>query len=431
MTEKVTEAELKLIRTTDPSDGGATDTAATSSLMKMLATLDRRLLQELMTEQRFTPGDIIFHEGDPGDALYIIWAGRVAVVKGRFSRPDELFFRSPGEIVGDMALLENKPRWASLVAVDHVRLLRIERDSFYKLLQAHPTISLNLLALLSARLRASHDSYRAEMRPDKTTLRQISSLLDENEQLATLHQVRQETSDLIIHDLRSPLGNIYSVLNMLELVLPEDVLSANRELLDIARLAHTRMQDLVDSLLDVSKLENGDLDIERTPANLGEIIEEVLRLAAFAVERRTIDFVTHLEPDLPLIMVDGDRIRRVLTNLIDNAIKFTPEHGRVLVEVITQDQMILVSVEDSGPGIPPADRQRIFDRFTQMQRTGLRRTRGYGLGLAFCRLTVEAHGGRIWVEPVSADVGSRFVFTLPIQEPIFVGGYDESRNFSK
>lgn len=416
MTKKVTEAELKLIRTTAPSDGGVTDTAATSSLMKMLAWLDRALLQELMVEQRFTPGDIIFQEGDPGDALYIIWAGRVAVVKGRFSRPDELFFRTAGEIVGDMALLEKKPRWASLVAMDHVRLLRIERDSFYKLLQAHPTISLNLLALLSARLRASHESYRAEMRPDKTTLRQISTLLDENEQLVALHQVRQETSDLIIHDLRSPLGNIYSVLNMLELVLPEDVLSANRELLDIARLAHARMQDLVDSLLDVSKLESGNLDIERTPASLAEILEEVMRMAAFTVERRTIEFETHIEPDLPLVMVDVDRMRRVLTNLIDNAIKFTPENGRVRVQITTQDQMIRVSVEDSGPGIPLADRQRIFDRFAQVQRTGLRRTRGYGLGLAFCRLTVEAHGGRIWVEPVSADVGSRFVFTLPLGE---------------
>jgi signal transduction histidine kinase len=414
MTNKITDAELQHIRTSEPSDGGATDTAATSSLMKMLATLDRQLLKELMTEQRFAPGDIVFCEGDPGDALYIIWSGRVAVVKGPFGRPDELFFRAPGEIVGDMALLENKPRWASLVAVDHVRLLRIQRESFYRLLQTHPAVSLNLLALLSARLRASHESYRMEMRPDKTTLRQLSSLLDENEQLVALHQLRQETSDLIIHDLRSPLGNIYSVLNMLELVLPEEVLMANRELLDIARLAHARMQDLVDSLLDVSKLEAGNLDIERLPASLKQIVEEVMKMAAISVERRALVLESQVAADLPLVMIDADRIRRVLTNLLDNAIKFTPENGRIRVSAQpTADQMIRVSVEDSGAGIPLADRQRIFDRFAQIQRVGLRRTRGYGLGLAFCRLTVEAHGGRIWVEPVSENTGSRFVFTLP------------------
>ncbi|HRQ37787.1 MAG TPA: ATP-binding protein [Chloroflexota bacterium] len=414
MTNKVTDDELKRIRATEPSDRGAADMAAANSLVRILTSLDRRLLQELIIEQHFASGEIIFREGDHGDALYIVWAGRVAVVKGKFDQPDELFFRLPGEVVGDMALLENKPRWASLVAVEPTRLLRMGRLSFYKLLQAQPSISLNLLALLSARLRAVHETSRAESAPDLGALRQISSLLDENEQLVALHQIRQETSDLIVHDLRSPLGNMHSVLNMLELVLPEDVLAANRELLDIARLAHRRMQDLVDSLLDVSRLESGDLTLDYEPVCLRQLIEEVVAMATYTANWREITFLTNITPDLPLLMIDADHIRRVLTNLVENAIKFTPENGRVQLNAAIVDQLVRISVEDSGPGIPPADRQRIFDRFAQGQRVGMRRPRGYGLGLAFCRLTVEAHGGQIWVEPGEGGAGSRFIFTLPL-----------------
>ncbi len=414
MTKKVTEVELGIIRATEPAESGVMDNAATTSLMKLLSTLDRRLLQDIMTEQRHEPGDIIFSEDDPGNALYIIWAGLLAVVKGPFGRPSEVFFRVPGDVVGEMALLENKPRWASLVALEKTRLLRVERDGFHKLLRAQPAVSLNLLALLSARLRAVHEMSRAEIRSDQEVLRQISSLMDENEQLMALQRVRQETSDLIVHDLRSPLSNMFSVLNMLELVLPEDVLVANRELLDIAKLAHARMQDLVNSLLDVSMLESGELTLDIGPANLKQLIDEVVALASFSIDQRSIVFQTRFAPDLPLVMVDEDRMRRVLTNLIDNAVKFTPRDGRVRVDVTTTGTEVCISVADSGPGIPVADRQRIFERFAQVQRVGMRRTRGFGLGLAFCRLAVEAHGGRIWVEPGDGDVGSRFIFTLPV-----------------
>ncbi|MBX3059049.1 MAG: cyclic nucleotide-binding domain-containing protein [Anaerolineae bacterium] len=414
MAQKVTDAELQRIRTTEPSDGGVVDMAAANSLVRILTSLDRRLLQELITEQRFGPGDIIFCEGDDGDALYIVWAGRVAVVKGKFSQPDYVFFRLPGEVVGDMALLENKPRWASLIALEPTRLLRIERAGFYQLLQAQPAISLNLLALLSARLRAMHETGRPEIATNRGDLRQLSSLLDENEQLVALNQLRQETSDLIVHDLRSPLGNMYSVLNMLELVLPEGVLAANRELLDIARLAHARMQDLVDSLLDVSRLESGVLELDYEPVCIRQLIDDVIAMARLGLNWRAIQFQATFADDLPLVMADVERLRRVLTNLIDNAIKFTPDNGRIQVDVTLAGPMMEVSVQDSGPGIPPADRQRIFDRFARVQRTGMRRPRGYGLGLAFCRLTVEAHRGQIWVESGEGGVGSRFVFTLPL-----------------
>lgn len=411
----LTTTELNQIQALESTAVNPEASVAGSTFIRLLSTLDRKLVQEIMTYCHYQPGDIIFREGEAGDALFLIWAGRVAVVKGSFSSPDEVFIRVPGEVVGEMAILENKPRWASLVALERVRVLRIERDGFQKLLQAQPAISLNLLALLSSRLRSVHEMNRAEIRHDQQLLRQLSSLIDENEQLMELERVRQETSDLIVHDLRSPLNNMYSVLNMLELVLPEDVLNANRELLDIAKLAYARMQDLVDSLLDVSKLQTGELALDLAPVSLPQLVDEVVAMASFAINQQRIEIQTAFPASLPLVTVDEDRIRRVLTNLIDNAVKYSPHDGRVRVEVSMAEGMVQVAVIDSGPGIPAIDRERIFERFAQVQRVGMRRTRGFGLGLAFCRLAVEAHGGRIWVEPGEADSGSRFVFTLPAE----------------
>jgi signal transduction histidine kinase len=112
-------------------------------------------------------------------------------------------------------------------------------------------------------------------------------------------------------------------------------------------------------------------------------------------------------------MIDEEKIDRVLANLIDNALKFTPKGGEITIAVEEQDKHVLVSVANTGPTIPPRDGERIFDRFAQLSETSHQR-RGWGLGLAFCRLAVEAHGGRIWVEPGEGGEGNRFVFSLPL-----------------
>lgn len=414
VSQKISSEDLKNILATEVYATESVKSAANSDFVRILSRLNRSQVQEMMTDHRYQAGEIIFCEGDEGDALYLIWAGRAAVVKGPVSNPDEVFIRKPGEVVGEMAILENKPRWASLIALEDVRVLRIERAGFQALLQSQPEISLSLLAAMSARLRTAHDLSQPIIKKDQQLIRKLSSLIDENEQLLELQRVRQETSDLIVHDLRSPLNNMISVLNMMELVLPEDVLTANRELLEIARLAHSRMQDLVDSLLDVSKLETGDVALELVSVDLKQLVDEVVALASFAIDQHKTNIQKLYDPDLPQVKIDEDRIRRVLTNLVDNAVKFTPKDGVVRIEVQGKEDHIFVSITDSGPGIPPSDWERVFERFAQVERSGSKLTRGFGLGLAFCRLAVEAHGGKIWIEAPENNKGSRFVFTLPI-----------------
>ena len=179
---------------------------------------------------------------------------------------------------------------------------------------------------------------------------------------------------------------------------------------------------LVDSLLDISKEEAGAMTLEQKPLNIRSIADSIVNDMGPMASLQSIQLIDEMPADLPLLMIDRDKVERVFTNLIDNALKFTPEDGRIILRaslsnhvpdgVDAEDRYMLCEVLDSGPGIPEEYRERIFDRFAQVRgREG--RRRGSGLGLAFCRMVVEAHGGRIWVQD-RPEGGSVFKFTLPV-----------------
>jgi len=349
--------------------------------------------------------------------MYLIWSGRVVIVKGDFQPPTILGYRGPGTVIGEMALLQDQPRSASVIALEHLRLLRTGRERFQEFLDSAPTVGTRITESLSARLRMSDTVRTTDTMTQKQLARQVSELQTEKQQLVELQHLRQETSDFIVHDLRNPLGIIHNAINLLEMVLPEDVLQTNQELLDVANLACGRMQRLVASLLDIARLEAGEVPLRLAVTNLNYLIEETISGGALAVKTGTGQVTLHsvIPPGLPAVVVDAEKINRVLTNLIDNAIQYTPRGGQVTVAAEVQADQVVVSVADTGPGVPPEERERIFERFAQIARDKqVRSRRGFGMGLAFCRLAVEAHGGRIWVEPGEEGVGSRFVFTLPL-----------------
>ena len=386
-----------------------------SPLLRLLASLDRSTLNQLMTEHSIDPGEIICYEGERGSAMYVIRSGKVVVVKGSLESPTILAYRGPGDLIGEMALLENQPRSATNIAVDHVRLLQIERDGFREWVSSTPAIGMSIMATLSARLRASDDVRASAVEGGRQLIQQVSRLQTEKEQLLELQRVRQETSDLVVHDLRNPLGTIYGALSMLDMVLPEDVLQDNRELLDLAGAACERMRRLVDSLLDVAKLETGEMPIALKAVGIRPVLEDAARRQALTTRTRGIVVDIAARDDLPDVLIDVEKIDRVLANLLDNAIKYSPDDEVITLaaEVDDDQQHLVVSVTDRGQGIPPEERERVFERFAQV--AGLKPVRrGFGLGLTFCRLAVEAHGGHIWIEAGPDGRGSRFMFTLPL-----------------
>ncbi len=233
-----------------------------------------------------------------------------------------------------------------------------------------------------------------------------------------LQHIRDDLTSMIIHDLRSPLTAILSGLYLLREVMPiADQSGIAGEALTAAEQSCRKLLDLVNSLLDISKMEAGRMELVRRPTDLAKLVAATLDRLAPLAKDGNIALTSHVVGN-GQVLADDDKISRVLTNLVDNALKFTPSDGQVTVRVEPmpdQAGFIRCAVRDTGPGIPPEHLERIFDRFVQAP-SGRGARRGTGLGLTFCKLVIEAHGGRVGVESQESD-GSTFYFTLPVSDP--------------
>ncbi len=225
-----------------------------------------------------------------------------------------------------------------------------------------------------------------------------------------LDQLREDLTSMIFHDLRSPLSNVISSLDVIQASLPGAKDQEIQDLFDIANRSTVRIQRLTKSLLDINKLESG-----RAITNLEEVKpDDLIHYAKQALitssdaKKQTVSL--NIPPDLPQIHADRDMLERVLINLFQNAIKFTPSKGHIEIGVEIEGQSIRFWVQDSGPGVDPEYIDRIFDKYTRIHPD--ERIKGLGLGLAFCRLAVEGHKGRIWVENLP-EGGAKFTFTIP------------------
>ncbi|MCC6259715.1 MAG: GAF domain-containing protein [Anaerolineales bacterium] len=227
-----------------------------------------------------------------------------------------------------------------------------------------------------------------------------------------LDALRDDMTAMIYHDLRSPLGNIVSSLDMMSTLLPnkDNTLHA---MLTIAANSTGRIQRLINSLLDISRLEAGHQIVEQQAIDPLVLMNEAVRDVQPNATARTQTLEKKANSVLPLIWVDVDMIHRVLINLLENAIKFTPVEGRIEIGATTNGQSVKFWIRDNGPGIPEADRERIFEKFTRLR--GGSRTTGLGVGLAFCRLAVIGHGGQIWLDS-EPNQGTTFWLTLPVAQ---------------
>jgi PAS domain S-box-containing protein len=219
---------------------------------------------------------------------------------------------------------------------------------------------------------------------------------------------RDQMLGVVAHDLRNPLGTILMASELIEDALPPNA-PAHRHVGMVLR-AGERMNRLIQDLLDVKRMENGRLAVEPRPVPANAIIAEALEMLRPLAAASGIDLVPDAPDGLPEVSADPQRVQQVLSNLIGNAIKFTPRGGRVTLGGCHADGELRLSIADTGPGIPAEQLPHIFSQFWQGSRTD---RRGIGLGLAIARGIVDAHGGRIWVES-TVGAGSRFLFTLPV-----------------
>ena len=226
-----------------------------------------------------------------------------------------------------------------------------------------------------------------------------------------LDNLRNDLVSMIYHDLRSPLANIVSSLDILESLTPPEADPGQKSLLDIAIRSTERIQRLTNSLLDMRRLEAGQPIGNRQATSPTHLINEAVETVIPILENKNQEISMSISANLPEIWVDADMIQRVLTNLLENAVKFSPPGSKIYIGAHSGEKHVLTWVQDTGPGIPLSEHARIFDKFTRLHGKG--GPKGLGLGLAYCRLAVESHGGRIWIEdgPVT---GACFKFTLPV-----------------
>ncbi|MHA7633761.1 sensor histidine kinase [Corallococcus sp. M7] len=223
-------------------------------------------------------------------------------------------------------------------------------------------------------------------------------------------RMREEVLRIVAHDLRTPLNVIQLSARMLEKHLPPD--DGARTRLDTLQKSVQRANRLIQDLLDVARMEGGSLSVERTPLEVAPLVQEALEQHRGLAESRALLLQAHVPEGVPRVLADPERLAQILSNLLGNALKFTPEGGRVLLRVQPEVGQVRFLVSDTGPGIAAEDRPRIFERFWQ---AGPKRKEGAGLGLAIVKGLVEAHGGQVGVDS-APGAGSTFFFTLPTAE---------------
>jgi two-component system, OmpR family, sensor histidine kinase KdpD len=217
---------------------------------------------------------------------------------------------------------------------------------------------------------------------------------------------------MVSHELRTPLTSIKGFAATL---LAEDIHfepDAQREFMQVIADEAEKMQELVDQLVDLSRLESGTFAIKPVPVDLHEII--TFSHTHFDTLKKRHQLQVEIADDLPLVMADIQRIAQVLANLIGNSAKYSPEQTLITLQAFRMGDFVQIDIVDAGNGIPPAERETVFEAFHQIKQST--DDKGAGLGLAICKGIIEAHGGRIWVAD-HEGAGSTISFTLPCVEP--------------
>lgn len=240
----------------------------------------------------------------------------------------------------------------------------------------------------------------------------VEELARANKELQKLDQVRSEFVSLVSHQIRAPLTNMRGAVERMR----SDCLTVNptcNRMFSIVESQVLRLDDLVQDVLTSHRLDAEEIVLHREPVSIAPVLQQVVE--QMQARRGGRPVTVREKPGLPLVLADRERVADVTANLLDNASKYSPADREVVVDVRADATDVTVSVRDEGPGLPPEDLERVFEKFYRTDSSDSQTAYGYGLGLYICRRLVEAHGGRIWAEN-HPQGGAVFSFSLPVWE---------------
>ncbi|MCS6836854.1 MAG: GAF domain-containing protein [Anaerolineae bacterium] len=349
------------------------------------------------------------------EAIVLLSAeGRVAMANPRVSalglRPAEILFASVATLLDDLQM--DFARRLGFDSPDELEaLLALVREDRWQTAPPHHVFYADVQ-------QGGSRIFQRQVLPVRDEQGQLRGLMlvfyDKTEE-QELANSRESFTQMLVHDLKSPLAAVTTSLRLVQELVPQDIehYQLIHKTTETSRRALKTVVQRVDSILDVAKMESGDSYLNREIVALGQLIEAARTEVALLAHELEIGIEVELEDTLPLLDVDGDKVERLILNLLDNALKYSPSESQIRIRAFREDEcFVRLMVIDQGQGIPDEFKTRLFDRFVQLHDSKPIARRGVGLGLAFCRLVAEAHGGRIWVED-NPDGGSAFCVLLP------------------
>jgi signal transduction histidine kinase len=386
-------------------------------------------LQEMAIVSRFCsyPADhILCHEGAQEDVFYIIADGSVIITQKLSEEAGERVLREggKGDVVGEMALIQSVPRSATVRTTSACTMLEMEKKDFETILSRSPRLALDIIRITLDRIRANDQVAIADLQRTNKVLRQ----LDRN---------KLEFIQVAAHELRTPLTVLKGYVDLLGSFPAVMANAALSDVLEGIRKGAGRMHEVVNMMLDVSRMDAESLKIIPVPVLVKRLVNDLAQeLGKAAVERKIEITVQHAE-NTPDIQGDPALIHKALYHLIVNAIKYTPDGGRVTLStrpVLLDENTpgIEIAVKDTGIGLNLEHHELVFEKFYQVGSVAIHSSGkttfkggGPGLGLAIVRGVARAHGGKIWVESAGHDEvrfpGCTFYLQLPVNPPDRVG----------
>ena len=374
---------------------------------KNLSDDEIKLVLAFCHEESFEPGKILFIEGSMADRFYIVLEGTVEVWKNYSDpKPDLLGIHGCGHFFGEMALVDELPRSATVVAKEPTKVLFLYRNDFHELIMKHSSIALSVMRSMSFLVRSSNEAFVEDLRRRNNELEAAYSELEaiqsdrlRNERLSTLGKF----SSMILHDIRNPISIIKGQIQLMQLN-PQDENRIRRSIQAISTET-TKLERLAAEFLDYSR---GEIRLDFSIVHPQALLKTVEETISQRLESEGIRLDVQCSTNEP-VLGDQDRILRAILNLVDNARKALADADRKHLSIRASDEagQLVIRIQDSGLGMGPEILARIYEPFYSASTRG-----GTGLGLLIVKNIIEAHGGSMSVESTEGT-GSTFTVRIP------------------
>jgi len=377
------------------------------SFFKTLSDPDIRNIMKFCREEDLDPGQVIFKEGDKADRFYIILSGEVEVWKD-YDSPfaDLLAVHGEGKLFGEMALVDDLPRSATVVTRTSTRVLFINEEEFQGLLKENSLVALAIIRSLSAMVRKSNQTFVEDLRERNRRLQKAYDELQEaqaellrNERLTTLGKF----SSMILHDIRNPISVIKAYADML--IVNSTLDKKLGRYVENIRFETERLNQLANELLDYSR---GEIRLDMGIVEVPDFMSEVCEYAGRRMSSKEIEIVCNFEYEGQAV-IDRQRMFRVFANLLENSRKAMGRSGKCTLNARSFSDNLEFSVKDNGSGMSEKVMQHIFEPFYSSSPNG-----GTGLGMAIVKSVIEAHHGTIDIESAEG-MGTEVKFTVPLR----------------